>query len=188
MKRNARKTKNAQRHTAKAHRETVDALLAQALFRSIDEPTTRCHGEIHRQKGQPVRASWEAHFYEDFDLAQQLLGQGVLRDQVPEAVWEAACKEQDTVGIVTHSTRALCDLCAAHLAVEHVGKEPALHVVTETIMAENAFLLVCDRRTRMPAIVGSLPPGIQEGELLAWLKQRKVMPVLRFELGASPLQ
>jgi len=165
-------------HTAKAHRETVDALLAQALFRSIDEPTTRCQGEIHRQKGQPVQASWEAHFYEDFDLAQQLRGQGVLREQVPEAVWEAACKEQDTVGIVTHSTRALCDLCATHLAVEHAGKEPALHVVTETIMAENAFLLVCDRRTRMPAIVGSLPPGIQEGELLAWLKQRKVMPVL----------
>lgn len=105
---------------------------------------------------------------------------------MPEAVWEAMCREQDTVGMVTHETRVICDLCAARLDIQYAGKEPALHVVTETIMAENAFLLVCDRRTRIPAIVGSLPPDIQEGELLAWLKKRKVMPVLRFEPGTSP--
>jgi hypothetical protein len=185
MKISNKKTSKAHRRRADARRETVDALLAQALFCSLDQPTTPCQGEVHQGGGQPVRASWEAHFYEDFDLARRLLVQGVPREQVPEAVWEATCREQDAVGIVTHETRAVCDLCAARLAIQHAGKEPALHVVTETLMAEKAFHLVCDRRTRIPAIVGSLPPDIQEGELLAWLKQRKVVPVLRFEPGAS---
>src|SRR5712692_9056899 len=116
MKRSAKKTKNTQRHTANAHQETVDALLAQALFHYLDEPTTPCQGEVHQREGQPVRASWEAHFYEDFDLMQQLLSQGVPPEQVQEAAWNTACREQDTIGIVTHATRVLCDLCAARLA------------------------------------------------------------------------
>lgn len=178
MKSSNKKTGKVRRRAAKARHETVDALLAQALFYSIDEPTTPCQGEIHRQKGQPVRASWEAHFYEDFGLVRRLLSHGVPPEQVQEAAWNTACREQDTIGIVTHETRAVCDLCATRLAGEHAGKEPALHVVTEALMAEKAFLLVCDRRTRIPAIVGSLPPDIQEGELLAWLKETKVMPVL----------
>lgn len=50
---------------------------------------------------RPVRAPWEAHFYEDIELAQRLLRQGMLPGQVQEAVWNTACKEQGTVGIVT---------------------------------------------------------------------------------------
>jgi hypothetical protein len=188
VKRRDKKTSKAHRGRTDAHQEMVDALLAQALFYPIDEPTTSCQGEIHRRKGQPVRASWEAHFYEDFALVRQLLSQGVPPEQIKEAVWNAACKEQDTIGIVIHNTDVLCDLCAGRLAAEHAGQEPASHVVSDMIMAERAFLLVCDRRTRVQAIIGSLPPDIREGELLTWLKQRKDMPVLRFEPGASQPQ
>ncbi|MGH2496563.1 MAG: hypothetical protein ACRDIV_17835 [Ktedonobacteraceae bacterium] len=178
---------NKQSGASSKREETVDALLAQALFYSIDKPTTPCQGEIHQRKGQPVRASWEVHFYENFELARQLLGQGASREQIEEAVWEAMCREQDTVGVVTHSLRLVCDLCAAQLAAQHAGNEPAQHVISEAIMAENAFLLVCDRRTRVTALIGALPPDVQESDLLVWLKHSKVMSVLRFEPGAGPL-
>ena len=102
-----------------------------------------------------------------------------------EAVWNATCREQDTIGIVIHLTCMLCDLCAARLGAGHAGKEPTQHVIAEAILAEDAFLLVCDCHTRVPAIIGSLPHSIHEGELLASLKQRKVMSVLSPNPGRS---
>jgi len=62
MKISNKKTSKAHRRRADARRETVDALLAQALFCSLDQPTTPCQGEVH-QRGVNLYAPHGKHIF-----------------------------------------------------------------------------------------------------------------------------
>ena len=141
-------------------------LLAQILLHSIGETTTPCQGDIHQKEETPAQAEWEIRMYQDVEMTLDLVKRGVPREQINQKIWDAACKEQDRVGIVNHKTMYLCSDCACQIASNHAGEAQATLSMMTAMLTRGSFLLVSDRVTEDAAIISGLGRDVQETGLL----------------------
>lgn len=115
--------------------------------------------------------------YQDFDMALDLMMQGVPREQLNQKIWDAACEEQDTVGIVNHKTMYLCSECARQIASRHAGEAQATLSVMTATLTRGSFLLVSDRLTEAAALVSNITGDVQERDLLERLRQANMVDI-----------
>lgn len=158
------------------HHQSDNAFLAQILIAARDEDGTRCQSIQHTIQKPPI-AIWELRFYQDIDLADRLLKQGIDQDRINQIGWDRACKEQDTIGVRNYKTLLLCSDCVQHVATKHGGKGATVLSMTTAMMTGDAFLLVSDRDTEVAAIVGNLPRGVQEEDILPLLQQEQKIDI-----------
>ncbi len=141
-------------------------LLAQILLHSIGETTTPCQGDIHQKEETPAQAEWEIRMYQDVEMTLDLVKRGVPREQINQKIWDAACKEQDAVGIVNHKTMYLCSECVRQIASHHAGAAQATLCMMTAMLTRGSFLLVSDRVTEDAAMISGLGRDVQETDLL----------------------
>lgn len=151
------------------HHPRENPHLAQWLFLPISGGPTHCQGTVHHRQRRPPQATWESRIYQDIERADSLMTEGVPREQINQLIWDAACKEQDTIGIVIHKIVHLCDACAEQVIMTHGGQPAAIAIVTAKITG-NALLLVSDRETERAGVVCPVPREMQEEELLEKLR------------------
>jgi hypothetical protein len=149
--------------------------LAQLLFQPTGDPAPPCQGAAHQDLQGPPQASWEVRCYQDLDRLLALLQQGVEEAQATQIIWQQAGLEQDRGGVRLHRRLWLCQDCAQGIIVRHAGQGPATLAMLTAHVSGQALLLVTDRRTEQAAIVGPLPSGIQERDLVPLLQRREAL-------------
>lgn len=148
--------------------------LVQMLFRFVGEQHGPCQGVIHQQEETPARASWEVRFYQNTSLFQTLYEAGKSREEISQILWDLACKEQDTTGVICHKTMYVCSKCAQIM----VGwQDAAIPVMANARVRGCALLVVVDRLTERGAIINNVPADIQEAGLLPLLQDEHLLEV-----------
>lgn len=150
--------------------QSDNVFLAQILCAHREQDGTRCQSIQHTGRKAPL-AVWEMRFYQDTEIATRLLQQGIDRNQINQIAWDQACKEQDTIGVQNHKTILLCSECVRTVVSRHGGVDATTLCMTTAMVTGGAFLLVSDRETEIAAIVGNLPRGMQEEDILPLLQQ-----------------
>ncbi len=151
--------------------------LAQILIHSQGETTIPCQGDIHQREETPAQAGWQIRMYQDFAMALEFLHQGVPTEQINQKVWDAACHEQDTVGIVNHKTLYLCSSCTRQISSNHTGEAQATLAMMTAALSGDSFLLVSDRQTENAALISNLGRNIQETDLLKRINNAELVPI-----------
>jgi hypothetical protein len=161
------------------HRSSSDPtpFLAQLLFQPTRDQAPPCQGTAHQDQPGPPQAGWEVRCYQDMDRLLALLQQGVAEAQATELLWQQACQEQDRRGVRLHRRVFLCQDCPAGTIGGHAGQGPATLAMLTAQVSGQALLLVTDRRTEQAAILGPLPGGIQERDLVPLLRRRDALSI-----------
>jgi hypothetical protein len=146
------------------------------LFRSVGEHGP-CRGVIHQKQETPARASWEVRFYQDTEMLVTLYEQGKPQQEITQILWDLACEEQDTVGLVCHKTMFVCSECSQVMISPHVWDEAAFLTMTNAQVRGCALLVVTDRLTEQAAIINNVPSSVQEENLLSLLKDEDMLHV-----------
>jgi hypothetical protein len=148
--------------------------LIQMLFRFVGDQHGPCQAVIHQQQETPARANWEICFYQDTGLFQTLYESGTPQEKITQILWDLACKEQDSVGVVCYKTMYVCRECAQVM----IGwQDAAIPVMANAQVRGCALLVVTDRLTEKGAIINNVPAYIQEIELLPLLQDEHLLEV-----------
>jgi hypothetical protein len=95
--------------------------------------------------------------------------QGLYQQQVSQALWNESCREQDIIGVRTHHSIVVCTACAQKIIENFAGEASPLLSMFTTMLSSGSLLLVTDRGTDQPYIVGDLPGDLQECDILPLL-------------------
>jgi hypothetical protein len=125
-----------------------------------------CQTIVH---GSLQLAQWEVKFYQNTDRALDLMQQGLNQQQVSQALWDEGCREQDTIGVRTHQSIVVCTACAKEIIENFAGEASPLLSMFTAMLSSGSLLLVTDRGTDQPYIVGDLPGDLQECDILPLL-------------------
>ncbi len=145
--------------------------LAHMLLRYVGKQSVPCQSPAHKEAADNA-AQWEARWYEDMDRTLELVNQNVHPDLIVEMVYKETCREQDTRGIINHKTLLICPACADFIANAHIDDvEWVIGCLLHAHMNRRAILLVTNRTTLVPSVVGNIPLTTDEKEILLLLRE-----------------
>ena len=143
-------------------------LLAQLLVRPVGRSGTMCVNPTHAH----VEATWEIRFYADTTRILSLVQSGVSRDEANQILWDEMCAEQDTNGVVMHSSMGCCQDCTVAIVEGHIGEAAARVAISTALYRATAMLLVADRVTEDAMVLNGLPLDSREKDIAALLKKK----------------
>ena len=146
------------------------------FFSFVGNTGRLCEGAAHKVEGlTPPPAQWDMKFYVDADKSINLVQAGLLtEDQANQLIWDEGCKEQDTIGVVTHKRMKVCDDCTMTIVSGHAGYHGATLAMTTATLSFSAFLLMSERKTEQAKILSPVPSNIQDKDVLPLLKRENM--------------
>jgi hypothetical protein len=135
-------------------------------LRYLGPTSLACQTIVH---GSLQLAQWEVKFYQNTERALDLMQQGWNQQQISQALWDESCREQDTIGVRTHHRMVVCTGCAQEIIQNFAGEASTFLSMLTTMLRSGSLLLVTDRGTDQPSLVGDLPADLPERDILPLL-------------------